>query len=124
LLRSSTKKGDIMQIQVEDAGQGVFDIKLSGRLDTPGVSRIETRLTAQIVPRGARAIIDLSQVEFVGSLAIRMFITITRAAARNGGKLALYGAQPAVAQVFETTSLNEIVPVRADAAAAAAVVRS
>jgi anti-sigma B factor antagonist len=124
LRRSSTKKGDIMQIQVEDAGRGVFDIKLSGRLDTPGVSRIETRLTAQIVPRGARAIIDLSQVEFVGSLAIRMFITIARAAGRNGGKIALYGAQPAVAQVFETTSLNEIVPVRADAASAAAVVGS
>jgi anti-sigma B factor antagonist len=113
-----------MQIQVEDAGQGVFDIKLNGRLDTPGVSRIETRLTAQIVPRGARAIIDLSQVEFVGSLAIRMFITIARAAGRNGGKIALYAAQPAVAQVFETTSLNEIVPVRADAASAAAVVGS
>ena len=113
-----------MQMQVEDAGQGVFNIALSGRLDTPGVSRVETRLTAQIVPRGARAIIDLSQVEFVGSLAIRMFITIARAAGRNGGKLALYGAQPPVAQVFETTSLNEIVPVRADAASAAAVVSS
>jgi anti-sigma B factor antagonist len=118
------KKGNIMQMQVEDGDHGVFNIALSGRLDTAGVSRIETRLTAQIVPRGARAIIDLSQVDFVGSLAIRMFITIARAAARNGGKLALYGAQPPVAQVFETTSLNDIVPVRADAASAAAMVHS
>ena len=31
---------------------------------------------------------------------------------------------PLVAQVFETTSLNVIVPVRSDATAAAAVVRS
>jgi anti-anti-sigma factor len=113
-----------MQMQVEDAGQGVFNIALSGRLDTPGVSSIETRLTAQVVPRGARAIIDLSHVDFVGSLAIRMFITIARAASRHGGKLVLYGAQPPVAQVFETTALHEIVPVRADAAAAAAVVRN
>jgi len=36
----------------------------------------------------------------------------------------LYGAQPLVAQVFETTSLNQIVPVRSDATAAAAAVRS
>jgi anti-sigma B factor antagonist len=113
-----------MQMQIEDAGQGVVNVALNGRLDTPGVGRIETRLTAQIVPRGTRAIIDLSQVEFVGSLAIRMFITIARAVARNGGKLVLYGAQPPVAQVFETTSLNDIVPVRPDASTAAAVARS
>jgi anti-anti-sigma factor len=114
---------DVMEMQVEDVGQGVLNIALSGRLDTPGVGRIETRLTAQVVPRGARAIIDLSRVDFVGSLAVRMFITIARAGSRNGGKLALYGAQPPVAQVFEATSLNDIVPVRADAASAAAVVR-
>ena len=74
--------------------------------------------------RAARALIDLSQVEFIGSGGIRMFITIARALGRKGGKLVLYGAQPPVAQVFATTSLNDIVPVRADAAAAAAAVRA
>jgi anti-sigma B factor antagonist len=113
-----------MQMQIGDAGQGIVNVALIGRLDTPGVSHLETRLTAHVVPRGVRAIVDLSQVEFVGSLGIRMFITIARAAARNGGKVVLYGAQPSVAQVFETTSLNEIVPVRADAAAAHAAARS
>jgi anti-sigma B factor antagonist len=112
-----------MQMQIGDAGQGILNVALIGRLDTPGVSRVETQLTAHVVPRGVRAIVDLSQVEFVGSLGIRMFITIARAAARNGGKVVLYGAQPMVAQVFETTSLNEIVPVRLDAAAAALEVR-
>jgi anti-sigma B factor antagonist len=113
-----------MQMQIGDAGQGVVNVALVGRLDTPGVSHVETQLTAHVVPRGARAIVDLSQVEFVGSLALRMFITIARAAARNGGRLVLYGAQPLVAQVLETTSLNEIVPVRTDAAAAHITARS
>lgn len=112
-----------MHMQIGDAGQGIINVALVGRLDTPGVSHVETQLTAHIVPRGARAIVDLSHVEFVGSLGIRMFITIARAASRNGGKLVLYGAQPLVAQLFETTSLNEIVPVRLDAAAAALTVR-
>jgi anti-anti-sigma factor len=112
-----------MQLQVTDVGDGVLNVLLMGRLDTPGVDRIETQLTAHLVPRGARAMIDLSQVTFIGSGGIRMFITIARALGRKGGKLVLYGAQPLVAQVFETTSLNEIVPVRADASAAAAAVR-
>jgi anti-sigma B factor antagonist len=112
-----------MQLQLTDVGNGVLNVLLIGRLDTPGVDAVETQLTAHLVPRGARAMIDLSQVTFIGSGGIRMFITIARALGRKGGKLVLYGAQPFVAQVFETTSLNEIVPVRADASAAAAAVR-
>src|SRR5262245_45378636 len=112
-----------MHLQLTDAGNGILNVLLIGRLDTPGVDRIETQLTAQLVPRGARAIIDLSQVTFMGSGGIRMFITIARALGRKGGKLVLYGAQPLVAEVLETTSLNAIVPVRADATTAATVAR-
>ena len=112
-----------MQMQLGDAGGGVLNVSLAGRLDTPGVDRIETPLTAHLVPRGSRAIVDLSQVSFLGSGGIRMFITIARALGRKGGKLVLYGAQPLVAQVLETTSLNDIVPVRGDAAAAVEAAR-
>lgn len=111
-----------MQMQLGDAGQGILNVSLAGRLDTPGVDRIETQLTAHLVPSGARAIVDLSEVAFIGSGGIRMFVTISRALTRRGGKLALYGAQPTVAQVFESTYLNDIVPVREDATAAAAAV--
>lgn len=113
-----------MQLQLGDEVDGVLHLSLVGRLDTPGVDIIETPLTARLVPRGASAIIDLSQVTFVGSGGIRMFITIARTLGRKGGKLVLYGAQPLVAQVFETTSLNQVVPVRSDATAAVAVARS
>ena len=112
-----------MQIQLGSTDEGVLNLALIGRLDTPGVDSVETQLTAHLVPRGGRAMIDLSQVTFIGSGGIRMFITIARALGRKGGKLVLYGAQPLVAQVFETTSLNEIVPVRSDASAAATAVR-
>ena len=43
------------------------------------VDEIETPLSAHLAPRAAPAMIDLSQVTFVGSGGIRMFITIARA---------------------------------------------
>jgi anti-sigma B factor antagonist len=104
-----------MEMQLGDAGEGVLSVSLVGRLDTHGVDHIETKLTAHLVPIGARAIVDLSQVSFLSSGGIRMFITIARALDRRGGKLVLYGAQPIVAQVLDITSLNNIVPVRVDA---------
>ena len=112
-----------MQMQVGDTVDGVLSLALIGRLDTPGVDRIETPLTAHLVPRGARAIVDLSQVTFLASGGIRMFITIARALGRKGGRLVLYGAQPLVAAV-EHNPLRavrghvELVPVVAGLAAA------
>jgi anti-sigma B factor antagonist len=113
-----------MKMETAEAPEGIVNVTLIGRLDTPGVGNIETKLTASVVPRAARAIIDLSQVDFLGSLGIRMFITIAKALARKNGKLVLYAPQPLVQQVLETASLNEIVPIRADADAAVAVARA
>jgi len=48
-----------MQIQLGNTVGGVVNLSLIGRLDTPGVDRIETPLTAQLVPRGTSAMIDL-----------------------------------------------------------------
>ena len=106
----------------EDAG--VVKVGLVGRLDTPGVDAIETRLTAALVPRAARAIVDLSGVEFIGSLGLRMFITIARALTRKSGKMVLYAPQGFVAQVLETAALDDIIPVEPDAETALAAVRA
>jgi len=109
-----------MKMEITERPDGLVAIALDGRLDTPGVESIEPQLTAQTVPRGARALVDLNSVEFVGSLAIRMFITLARALAKKQGALVLHSPQPLVRELFETVSLERIIPVHPDAAAAAA----
>ena len=104
--------------------EGVVKVGLVGRLDTPGVDAIETRLTGAVCPRGARTVVDLSGVEFIGSLGLRMFITIARALTRRNGRMVLYAPQPFVAQVLETASLGDIIPVRPDAASAVAAAKA
>ena len=104
--------------------EGVVRVGLVGRLDTPGVDAIETRLTAAVCPRGARTVVDLSGVEFIGSLGLRMLITIARTLSRKNGKLVLYGPKAFVAQVLETASLGDIIPVQPDAASAIAAVKA
>lgn len=110
-----------MDITEED---GVVKVGLVGRLDTPGVDAIESRFTAAVCPRGARTVVDLSGVEFIGSLELRMLITIARTLSRKNGKLVLYGPQAFVAQVLETASLGDIIPVQPDSASAVAAVKA
>jgi anti-anti-sigma factor len=107
-----------MNMNVRDVADGVIDVAIVGRLDTPGVDAIETRLMAEIAGRGGHAIVDLSKVDFVGSMAIRMFVAIARTQAKRQRKLVLYGAQDQVKEIFETVSLASIVPVVDDGQAA------
>jgi anti-anti-sigma factor len=109
-----------MKMEIADRADGLINVTLVGRLDTPGVERIEPGLVASLVPRGARTIVDLSRLEFCGSMGLRMFITIARDLARNNGKLVLYSPQPWVNVTFTTASLHSIIPVCGDAASAAA----
>ena len=113
-----------MKMEIADTTDGLVNVTLVGRLDTPAVERIEPDLVASLVPRGARAIVDLSRLEFVGSMGLRMFITIARDLGRNNGKLVLYAPQPWVNVMFTTAALHTIVAVRPDAASAAVTARA
>jgi anti-anti-sigma factor len=113
-----------MKMEIGDTADGLVNVTLVGRLDTPTVQRIEPDLAASLVPRAARAIVDLSRLEFVGSMGLRMFVTIARDLARNNGKLVLYSPQPWVNVMFTTASLGSIIPVCADAASAAVAARA
>jgi anti-sigma B factor antagonist len=103
-----------MQMTLVDVAEDVVNVALAGRLDTPGVDRVETPLSAAVAQKNANALIDLSQVEFVGSMAIRMFMSVARAQAKRGLRVVLYAPQPLVGQLFDTVSLGDIIPVEAD----------
>ena len=95
-------------------------VALEGRLDVPGVDGVETWFTAALVPSGKNAIVDMSGVEFVASLGIRMFVSVARALARDGRKIALYGCNAQVAEIMEMADLDKLMSVTADADAARA----
>src|SRR4051794_6160743 len=98
-------------MEVRSLREGLVKVTLTGRLDTPGVDRIETRFVASLIPAGNNAIVDLSQVDFVASMGIRMIVSAARALRMRGVMLAVYGAQDKVGQVFDVVSLGQILPI-------------
>src|SRR5918995_1672533 len=108
---SWTTGEQIVEMEIAGLENGLTKIVLTGRLDTPGVDRIEARFVASIVPASKSAIVDISGVEFIASMGIRMFIAVARSLALRKAKLALYGAQTLVSEIFENVSLKEIIPV-------------
>lgn len=99
-------------------------VTLVGRLDTPGVDGIEARFLDALAASGHDAIVDLSQVEFVASMGIRMIVAAARSLRARQAALAVYGAQERVSQVFGLVSLGKILPICATEAEAIAAVRA
>lgn len=110
-----------MDMQFTDVG-GVTKAVLGGRLDSISVGEVETRFVANIVPKEQPAVVDLSDVSFIASLGIRMLIGTARALQRCNARFAMFGANEAVMEIIETTSLTEIIPVVGTEAEALAVV--
>jgi anti-anti-sigma factor len=106
-----------MELDMQDAGNDVTKIVLRGRLDTVGVGRIETPFSAATI-RGRHAVVDLSNVTFVASMGIRLFVMTGRNALQRGKKLILFGAQPPVQEVFEHAALAQLVAIVPDEATA------
>lgn len=102
--------------------RGVTKAGLSGRLDTANVNKVEMFFTSSIMPKAQNTVVDLTDVSFIASLGIRMLLSTARGLSRRGAKLVMFGANPAVMEIIETTALDEIIPVvttEADAIAAA-----
>jgi len=111
-----------MDITIQPLGERLVSVKLAGRLDTSGVGSVETQFVSSLVPKGNNAIVDLSDVDFVASMGIRLFVSTARSLNARQAKLALFGARGGVLQVFEMVALGQIIPVCATQADALAAV--
>jgi anti-anti-sigma factor len=98
-------------MDVSPLSERLVRVTLTGRLDTAGVDGVETRFLASLVPGAKNAIVDLSQVDFVASMGIRMLMSAARSLKSRRAALAIYGAQDRVKQVFDIVSLGQIIPV-------------
>ena len=103
--------------------ENLTHVKLRGRLDTHGVDQIETKFTASLVPGGRNAVVDLSELTFVASMGLRMFIGVKKALARHGAKMILVAPQPQVSEVFAAASLGTIIPIVGNETEAIAVIK-
>lgn len=113
-----------MDMNVTELGEKLNCIRLTGRLDSPGVDHIEIRFTAALVSAGHSAIVDLSGVSFLASMGIRMFISSARALRLKGARMVLFGASDAVQSVLDHVALDQIIPIAATEAQALERVRA
>jgi anti-anti-sigma factor len=108
-----------MAIESEDVSEDLRRIVLSGRLDVQGTAEIEMKFTALSATTSKKLLVDLCQVNFLASIAIRALITNAKASQMRGGRMALLVTpDTSVAETVDATGLDSLIPVFTDPVAA------
>lgn len=106
-------------ISFEDVNENFRRISISGRLDILGNDAIAQKFTTLAATASRRVVVDLSNVSYLASIGIRALITNAKALKQRGGKMVLFvGNNAVVTKVLETTRIDVLIPMFADAAAA------
>ena len=106
--------------QIDD----VLVIKLPARLDAAGLSVIEQDFSQTVAAHKGKVLADMSDVNFVASLALRMLLMSLKAVQPHGGDLRLAGLQPQIAEIFRKSRFDTLFKIYPDREAALAAYQS
>lgn len=101
---------------------GVVEIRLAGRMDVQGSQEIDLKFSAMTSANHGKFVIDLSQVSFLASIGIRTLILSAKAVKARGGRMVLLKPDANITKVLEMASVDTIIPIHHDRAAAFAAV--
>lgn len=107
-----------MQVEILEKTDAYTHVSLVGRLDTAGVDEVETRFNAAIVPSRNDAIVEVSGVEFLASMGIRMLLTVAKILNRSNARMILVAPSAVVEETLRFTGIADLIPVAADLEAA------
>lgn len=107
-----------MELIVDELGS-VTNVAMKGRLDAKGAESADLPLSVLAGSKSA-IIVDLTEVDFLASLGIRVLVTAAKAVQRKGGKLVIVVPGGNVRMVLDTAGLDSLIPMFPDRAAAVA----
>ena len=111
-----------MELQYRELQNNIRLIKLIGKLDISGVGAVETKFTGYCAGENPRVLVDLSDVEFLASIGIRLLTVNAKSIASRGGKMALLSPSPEVKNILDVTGIPAMIPVYAGLESAEATI--
>lgn len=113
-----------MELNVIQSDDTYTHIALVGKMDVGGVGEIENKFLGYTAARKKNAVVDLSGVNFLGSMGIRIFLDAAKSLAREKKQLILLNPQPLVGEVLEASGIGDIVSLQNDTEAAVALAKA
>jgi anti-sigma B factor antagonist len=95
----------------EDRKADAVILALSGKLDATTAKTFEDRILGVINSGTQRLVVDLSQLDYVSSSGLRVFILAAKRLQTVGGKIVLCSMKDQVRQVFDLAGFSSILSI-------------
>lgn len=99
-----------MQLEYTEQENQIRVIKLTGKLDIMGANEIDIRFAAYCSGEKVHVLVDLTNVDYLASIGIRLLTSNAKSLASRGGKLVLFNPTDDVRSVLDTTGILGIIP--------------
>ena len=99
-----------MQLSV-DQQSGIAVVTVNGSVDSADSDALLSFFDELIQDGQTRLIADLSQMDFIVSMGLGVFVQIYTRLRNTGGFLRLAGPQPLVLLLIKTTGLDRLLPI-------------
>ena len=100
-----------MEIQYNELENNIRVLKLIGSLDILGVGEIETKFTGYCAGESPRVLVDLTNVDYLASIGIRLLLINAKSIASRKGRMVLLNPNPEVKNILEETGIPASIPV-------------
>jgi len=117
-------KATAMELNLIHSDDTYTHIALAGKLDVGGVGEIENKFLGYTAARKKGAVVDISGVNFLGSMGLRIILDAAKSLNREKKKLVLLAPQPLVNEVLEASGIGDVVAIETDPAAAVALAQA
>lgn len=97
-------------LERNDVG-GVTVLRLNGSLNQTELNDVEKSFRDATHQDGAAVVLDLSNVDFLTTPAISMFLDAAKSLKDTGGRIVAAGPQPRVGEVLKRLRLEMLLPV-------------
>jgi anti-sigma B factor antagonist len=103
---NGTNGTPLLSVKVEGSGSRVF-VQLKGELDISTAPLLQTTLADVLGDTPEEIVLNLADVSYVDSTGLSLFITATKRARAQGGKLVLQNPQESTQRLLEITNLTD-----------------
>lgn len=100
-----------MELHYNELANNIRLIKLIGTLDIIGTGQIETKFAGYSAGEKARVVVDLSEVDFLSSIGIRLLMLTAKSVASRGGKMVLLRPIPEVQNALDIAGIQTVIPI-------------
>jgi anti-anti-sigma factor len=103
-----------MRFEITNLDSGITKVVLAGRLDKEGSVAVENSFNSGLNARKGAVVVDISAVEFIASVGMRLLVRGAKAQQFWRGKFVLFSPPSLVTEALGMAGIDQLVPIHSD----------